>query len=166
MQVKFWAILYQTFLYPLRLLTPSSRMWSGQPTKNEGPKPKKRKPSSNFIGPRRHFIQLQPLLWCIVLKQEDQGGQKGSKRKFYDATPILGLQEDDQRSSCAWQQVRLSRGKHLVWSLASGPISALSLCLVPSWWIILCNLRLCVVFSVYVTLKRGSPKAVVANHLS
>ena len=50
----------------------------------------------------------------FVLKQEEQEVKRGLKRKFYDATPILGLQEDDQRSSRAWQQVRLSRGKHHV----------------------------------------------------
>ena len=36
----------------------------------------------------------------FVLKQEEQEVKRGLKRKFYDATPILGLQEDAANTTC------------------------------------------------------------------
>ena len=56
----------------------------------------------------------------FVLRQEEKEVEKGLKRKFYDATPMLGLQEeDDQLSSCAAQQVRHRRAPPpvLVWTV-------------------------------------------------
>ena len=74
MQVKFLAILYRTFLFPLHLLTPVSPMYPGPPsTKNEGLRPKKRKTSSNSIGPRRHFYPIPTFCDVFVLRQEEQG---------------------------------------------------------------------------------------------
>ena len=49
----------------------------------------------------------------FVLKQEEQEVKRGLKRKFYDATPMLGLQEDDRLSSCALPRSKSGTGMQL-----------------------------------------------------
>ena len=128
-QVKLLATLYQTPLFPLHLLTPSSPMYPGPPSKNEGLKPKKRKTCSNFTGPKCHFID------CIVISLSSKFGaqdEKGrlEKMKSSSASPWSGHRR--RNAQCRPLLLgHLSRGKRHVCSLASDPIPVPITCLVP-----------------------------------
>ena len=90
------------------------------------------------------------------------------------ATPMLGLQEEDDRlSSCAAQQVRHRRAPPLaLMRTVLYPVQrdlftppSLLLCLIPTWWNTRYYLRLCVVFIVPVSLSASNdPPDLFAHH--
>ena len=129
-QVKLLAILYRTLLFPLHLLTPISPMYPGPPsTKNEGLMPKKRKTSSNFTGPKCHFIAF------IVISLSSKFGaqdEKGRLEEMKSSSASLWSGHRRRNAQCRPLLLgHLSRGKRHVCSLASGPIPVPITCLVP-----------------------------------
>ena len=129
MQVKFLAILYRTFLFPLHLLTPVSPMYPGPPsTKNEGLKPKKRKTCSNFTGPKCHFIVFIVISLSSKFDAQDEEARL-EEMKSYSASLRSGHKADDMRNAalCLWTDCHAARPRVLI--LASGPFPVLSLVL-------------------------------------
>ena len=127
-QVKLLATLYQTPLFPLHLLTPSSPMYPGPPSKNEGLKPKKRKTCSNFTGPKCHFIVFIVISLSSKFDAQDEEARL-EEMKSYSASLRSGRKADDMRNAalCLWTNCHAARPRVLI--LASGPFPVLSLVL-------------------------------------